>query len=136
MASHEARRESLHDGTFWHTAAHLIFPTCNDRGLGVRRFRLVLTYLKQNFAAVTILLRNALACLPMPQEDVERIYRRWQPIEIQRLCESHERLRRERDGAESMLEDVVCLRYLLKRCSAHTDESIDTELRLHREANN
>jgi hypothetical protein len=62
---------------------------------------------------MTALQRKALARTPMPAEQVERIYAAHLPAVSQGLCrlicdlcESHERLRAELQGAEVLLEDA------------------------------
>ncbi len=50
------------------------------------------------------LTRNALATLPLEVADVEEIYAETDKIKVQRLCESHERLRAELKGAMIMLD--------------------------------
>lgn len=52
---------------------------------------------------MTPLTRAALARLPLPASAVEDIYRN-PNASIRSLCESHERLRAELQGAEAMLE--------------------------------
>ena len=65
---------------------------------------------------MTPLGRRALARLALPREEVERLYAHYKPtspqggrLEIFRvirdLCESHERLRAELEGAEAMLAE-------------------------------
>jgi len=58
---------------------------------------------------VTPLQKNALARVPMAEEAVERIYQNDRGIHtevLKALCESHERLRAELQGAEVLLADA------------------------------
>jgi hypothetical protein len=69
---------------------------------------------------VTYLHRRALARLPLPEIEVERLYAVYTPTSpqgerlqvfrtIRDLCESHERLRAELAGAEAMLNERPAL---------------------------
>ena len=67
---------------------------------------------------MTTLHRNALATLPLSVSDVEDIYKKARQIPVQKICESHERLRLEMEGSELLLSDaekeVAALKTLLK----------------------
>ena len=63
---------------------------------------------------MTRLRRNALARLAMDEPEVAKVYADNHDSKVVRdLCESHERLRAELQGAEVMLDELAALRELL-----------------------
>ena len=57
---------------------------------------------------MTNLQQAALKTTPLPREVVETIYTGWrQSARMRALCESHERLRMELEGAEAMIADLT-----------------------------